>query len=239
MTAPEKPLDVQPAAEPGKLRLKAILLVVLPVVLLAFGVLALVTFTDTDTLWDNLTRPKLVPVHGQLMYQGQPLRKAQIMTSPDGGRGKPSLGWTDDDGKFTLQTDIRGQYVDGATVGEHRVAVMAYQMVAAPVAPPLLTPQQYSSVQTTPLHITVSRNPTDNEFNLVLEGEPASKPMPERKSNPGRGNADDQPAASNEPAAGNEPAASEGEKPQPADSNAAPPAGETPPTTEAPATNAP
>jgi hypothetical protein len=180
--APSAPSD-QPAAMPtpadvagkpasSKFRLGTVLKIVLPVAALALAVVAAAGFLDIDAILSDLSRPALAPVTGQVIFQGQPLLKAQLLTKPAGGRGKAAVGWTDDEGKFTLKTDIRGVYVDGATVGEHRVTVTAYADGAGASAPPLLTPPQYASPASSPLTIKVARGPAKNEFRLVLEGEP-------------------------------------------------------------------
>lgn len=167
----------KPTTEQSQFRLRNVLLVIVPVAVIAIVVLSLARVNGIDAFMDDLTRPTLVPVRGQLLYKGEPLRKGQIVTQPIGGRGLSALGWTDDEGRFTLQTDIRGNFQEGATVGEHRVAVTVYQMISAPAAPPLLTPPQYASINTSPLQITVGRDPDQNEFKLVLEGEPPSRPQ--------------------------------------------------------------
>jgi len=151
-------------------------MVVVPIAILALVAVASIGFFDLDAILSDLTRPTLAPASGQVLYHGQPLLKAQITTQPTGGRGQSALGWTDDEGKFSLKTDIRGEYVEGATVGEHRVTVTAYGTSPGPSAPPLATPEQYASMGTSPLKITVGRNPAENQFKFVLEGEPPSRP---------------------------------------------------------------
>src|SRR5262245_29639855 len=162
-----------PQAGKPKFRLAKVLFVVIPFAVLAVAVVALAGLMDVDTILGDLTRPALVPASGQVLYNGQPLANAQVLTQPV-GRGARAFGWTDSEGKFSLKTDIRGNYVDGATVGEHRVGVTAYGSSPGASAPPLLTPQQYASMTNTPLRIAVARSSDANEFKLVLEGEPAS-----------------------------------------------------------------
>ncbi|MBW3596508.1 MAG: DUF4198 domain-containing protein [Planctomycetes bacterium] len=198
-------------SSPGKskFRLRNVLMVVVPVAIFAGGALALARFGDLDVMMERLTRPALAPVRGQVLYNGQPLRGGQIMTWPASGRGRSAIGWTDDEGRFTLQTDIRGEYTEGATVGEHRVTVTAYELISAPAAPPLLTPAKYASAETTPLTITVRRNPEENQFQLTLEGEPPSRPKraggpggdsPNRKAPPDSTSSEEDTSSSEEPA---------------------------------------
>lgn len=154
-------------------------MVVVPVALLAFVVVAVAGMVDVDRLWSDLTRPPLAPATGQVLFKGEPLRNGQLMTQPAAGRGLPASGWTDDEGRFALKTDIRGNYVEGATVGEHRVMVTAYSTIplGGPGAPPALTPPQYASAGTSPLRITIDGDPAKNQFQLILEGEPSSQPQ--------------------------------------------------------------
>lgn len=167
------------AGKPGsaKFRLRKVLMVVVPVAVLALVVVALAGFIDVDALLSDLSRPALAPATGQVLFQGQPLAGGQVTTQPVGGRGVSALGWTDDEGKFSLKTDVRGVFVDGATVGEHLVTVAAFKPAPGPGAPALLTPQQYASAGTSPLRITIRSNPADNQFQFVLEGDVPSRPQ--------------------------------------------------------------
>jgi hypothetical protein len=163
-------------AAPAKFRLRTVLMIVIPVAALVLAAVAAAGLLDVDAIFSDLARPALVPATGQVLFQGEPLPGATIATAPV-GRGMASLGWTDAEGKFSLKTDIRGVYVEGATVGEHRVTVAAYSTVpiGGPGAQPLVSPQQYVSIGTSPLRITVGPNAATNQFQLVLEGEvPAS-----------------------------------------------------------------
>jgi hypothetical protein len=164
--------------ERPKSRARNVLIVVVPIIAVYVVGLAFCRFMDMDRLWSDLTRPPLAAVTGQVLYHGEPLRNGQIMTQPIGGWGLSALGWTDDEGKFSLRTDIRGNYVDGATVGQHRVTVTAHESISRVGGPPLLTPQQYASMDSSPLQIKVGQNAKENEFQLVLEGDPPSQQGP-------------------------------------------------------------
>jgi hypothetical protein len=79
----------------------------------------------------------VVPVSGTLTYQGKPVPNAYIHFVPETGR--PSIGETDQNGKFTLTYDPQTK---GAERGKHRVFVQ-YNAVAAatqPGAVPGVTP---------------------------------------------------------------------------------------------------
>jgi hypothetical protein len=61
----------------------------------------------------------VVPVSGTLTYKGKPVPNAFINFVPQGG-GRPSMGETDQNGRFTLVYDPQTK---GAQVGKHRVFV--------------------------------------------------------------------------------------------------------------------
>ncbi|MCI0458613.1 MAG: hypothetical protein L0Z62_16750 [Gemmataceae bacterium] len=62
--------------------------------------------------------PQVVPVSGILTYKGKPVSNAFVFFQPEDGR--PSVGETDDEGRFKLNYDRRQ---DGALVGKHKVSV--------------------------------------------------------------------------------------------------------------------
>lgn len=64
-------------------------------------------------------RPKTVPVTGVVTLDNNPVEEATVRLSPEGG-GRPAIGTTDKEGKFTLKTFEAG---DGALPGKHLVSV--------------------------------------------------------------------------------------------------------------------
>jgi len=66
----------------------------------------------------------VVPVSGTLTYKGKPVTNAFVNFVPENGR--PSMGETDQNGKFTLAYDPQTK---GAERGKHRVFVQ-YNAVA-------------------------------------------------------------------------------------------------------------
>jgi hypothetical protein len=70
--------------------------------------------------------PTMSRVKGRVMFNGQPVKEAQVTFSPLGQNGqletgKPATGFTDDDGNFELSTF---KNFDGALVGSHNVHVV-------------------------------------------------------------------------------------------------------------------
>jgi hypothetical protein len=70
--------------------------------------------------------PKMAPVKGRVVFNGQPVKEAAVTFSPTGAgnqldAGKPGTGFTDEDGNFVLSTF---KNYDGAIVGTHSVNVV-------------------------------------------------------------------------------------------------------------------
>lgn len=156
-------------AAPDTLSVKRILLVVIPVGLLVVAGTAFFGVFDGLEWVRSLMYPPLVRADVRVIYRGQPVANALLMTKPAGGLqgavGMPGK----EPGLYVLQTDLQGQYNDGAYAGEHKVTVAGYGVTAAAAAPPLLTPAKYSVMDTTDLVITVSRSPESNHFVLELD----------------------------------------------------------------------
>ena len=126
-------------------------------------------------------RPKLVPVHGIVRYNGKPLDGARVTFTPAAG-GAAAYGDTDAEGKFTLTSFEPG---DGAVPGHHHVTVVKAQEVsqhlAEKTAPPVfragggaphprwLIPQKYSNLATSGLSADVNET-GDNEIVVELKG---------------------------------------------------------------------
>lgn len=84
----------------------------------------------------------VVPVSGTLTYKSKPVTNAIIHFVPE--KGRPSMGETDQNGRFTLVYDPQTK---GAQVGKHRVFVMYNAAADAslpgtiPGEPPKLSPE--------------------------------------------------------------------------------------------------
>ena len=108
--------------------------------------------------------PEVVPVTGKVLLDGQPLTVGRVLTTPSAGRG--SNGLIGSDGTFELSTF--GQR-DGALIGRHKVAVVAYEgKTGGPEAGlgKLLVPERYTNAETSGLTIDVDAN---EENTVVLE----------------------------------------------------------------------
>lgn len=120
-------------------------------------------------------RPKTTAVTGRVTYQGAALDEA-IVTFHADGAGVTAYGKTDAQGNFKLTTF---EPDDGATFGEHIVAIQKFETIAPPadpeaaprpgkpVEPKSLIPERYGSATSSTLKATVSEG-GKNEFVFEL-----------------------------------------------------------------------
>jgi hypothetical protein len=110
----------------------------------------------------------VVAVSGTLTYKGKPVTNAYVNFVPD-NNGRPSIGETDANGRFTLTYDPQTK---GAQVGKHRVFVMhnvaadAGQTGAVPGMAPKMSPEmaelfnKYSGEKST-VTVTIDKSTSD------------------------------------------------------------------------------
>lgn len=121
-------------------------------------------------------RAAVHPASGEVRLRGKPFPKADVTFVPTGGR--PALGQTDAQGRFTLRTWAAD---DGAVAGEHVVCIVKHDESplpppkrGAPVDPyaeamrPNVAPSVYASPVTSPLRATVVPG-QDNRFEFDLD----------------------------------------------------------------------
>ncbi len=109
----------------------------------------------------------VVSVSGTLTYKGKPVTNAYVNFVPDNGR--PSIGETDANGRFTLTYDPQTK---GAQLGKHRVFVMhnvaadADQPGTVPGMAPKMSPEmgelfnKYSGEKST-VTVTIDKSTSD------------------------------------------------------------------------------
>jgi hypothetical protein len=111
-------------------------------------------------------------------YQGKPLPGADVVFVPDAS-GMPSIGRTNDQGKFTLSTTG----LAGAPPGTHKVAVTAVRqkrpvseaeavgMTSEQIAAnhESVIPIKYNNLITSGLSATVSEDASDNDYKFDLQ----------------------------------------------------------------------
>ena len=121
-------------------------------------------------------RPKVAPLHGRVLYKGQPLAGYDV-TFMCPGSPRYSYGVTDEEGHFTLTTFEPN---DGAVVGENKVTV--FKLVRPPrelggdVPDPEVYMREMARVTKPPPHALPARygdgDPNKSELTLtVVDGE--------------------------------------------------------------------
>ncbi len=115
---------------------------------------------------EDLDRPKTAPVTGTVSYQGRLVELGVISFIPDNGE-RSGIGRIQEDGTFTVSTYSEG---DGAIVGTNKVTISAYDKDLVNHVP-----GSYESVYTTSLTFEVEPE-TNNEFEIVLEGDASEQP---------------------------------------------------------------
>ena len=113
--------------------------------------------------------PKIVPVSGIVLIDGQPLTYGHVQVIPAGWR--PASGRIGGDGRFTLTTTTTG---DGCAVGTHPVAVLASESIT-PESTKWHAPQRYADVKTSNLTVTISGPTDDLKIELKSDGGKSSE----------------------------------------------------------------
>lgn len=189
------------ATSPGGIRLGAVFGTVLAaMVVLGLGFLGY-------EYWSNRV-PTYMKVTGRVMWDGKPVTIGAVLTRHARYPREGAIGGLDSDGKFDLMTNGK----DGAVLGTHKIIVASYGMGMGTTP---LVPARYLKVETTPLSIEVTDDPSKNHFELEVIGEKQLN----RERGPRGG---DQPAA--ESAGEPEAAAGSGDSSSPSESNPSAPA---------------
>jgi hypothetical protein len=114
--------------------------------------------------------PKIVPVSGVVLIDGQPLTYGHVQVLPAGWR--PASGRLDSNGRFTLTTTTAN---DGCAVGTHPVVVLAGESLT-PETMKWHAPQRYADGATSGLTVTITGPTTDLKIELKGDGgRPAEK----------------------------------------------------------------
>jgi hypothetical protein len=118
-------------------------------------------------------RPTRVPVSGQVLIDGEPLKYGAVIFVPDGGRS--SMGTLDQNGHFSLSCFTPN---DGALLGKHKVQVIATEQVSEYVSR-IHAPKKYGGVETSGITEEIT-GPTDSlKIELTWKGNPPGKPYTE------------------------------------------------------------
>lgn len=153
------------------LRLGRILLVILPLGIVALAGAIAWGYFDVGTRLSEWMTPPLVPVSGRVFLNGEPLVGGQVFARSLDRDGCNALGKTDAQGNFTLRTDVRGDFLPGVLVGQHRVIIIKPDPAVppGPFKPPTITPPECADFDHSPLRMKVERDPARNNVEFRLE----------------------------------------------------------------------
>jgi hypothetical protein len=116
-------------------------------------------------------RPARVPISGQVLIDGQPLRFGSIRFIPDNAR--PSSSKLDSEGRFTLYCFEKD---DGAVLGRHRITVNAGEPLSGNRTH-WHAPKAYVNVDTAHLRQEITKATENVTVNLTWNG---GKPFVEK-----------------------------------------------------------
>lgn len=120
--------------------------------------------------------PRIVPVSGQVLIDGQPVTTGFVQFVPTGER--PAYGEIGKDGRFTLTTSKDN---DGAVVGTHQVEVRAWEHPTE-TSKKYLVPKKYGDLSTSELTVEITEPTDDLKVNLTWDG---GEPFVEESQNQG------------------------------------------------------
>jgi hypothetical protein len=109
-------------------------------------------------------RPSRVPISGQVLIDGKPLRLGSIRFYPEVGRA--STGRMDEQGRFKLSCYENG---DGALVGRHAVSISASEEVGD-LKVRWHIPKKYARPETSGLECIVEKPSDAVRFELSWDG---------------------------------------------------------------------
>jgi hypothetical protein len=121
-------------------------------------------------------RPTRVPVAGQVLIDGEPLKLGKITLVPQGAR--PSMGTIDENGRFVLHC-YEGD--DGVIPGTHRVSIAANKGIGD-TGMKWFAPKKYADFKTSGLEVTIGEKTEDLKIELTWDG---GKPFTEGTVKPG------------------------------------------------------
>ena len=80
-------------------------------------------------------------VSGRVIYDGKPLKNAEVRMTPV-GEGRQSVGFTDDNGDYYMQYTLKKP---GALIGRHKVTIVVHPQ---PGDAPIRIPAEYANGET-------------------------------------------------------------------------------------------
>lgn len=125
----------------------------------------------------NNNGPKVVPVSGVVLIDGQPLTRGSVQVMPAGYRA--ATGAIGSDGRFRLTTNDEN---DGCLLGTHAVRVIGNENIG-PADIRWLAPKKYATLEGSPLKVTIDGPTKELRIELTWAG---GKPFIEKGSGRGR-----------------------------------------------------
>ena len=122
--------------------------------------------------------PKVVPVSGQVLIDGQPVTAGFVRFIPNDHRA--AFGELDKNGRFTLTTDFNHEN-DGCVVGRHQVEVVARDHPTE-TSTRYLVPKKYSDLSTSELTVDITESTDKLKLELTWDG---GQPFVEESHNQG------------------------------------------------------
>lgn len=108
--------------------------------------------------------PKIVPVSGVVLIDGEPVVHGDIQFAPKGYRA--AFGQLGPDGRFTLTTFKEN---DGAVIGEHQVAVIAKKELSS-TSQMWYAPKAYRTIDSSGLVVNITGPTNDLKIELTWGG---------------------------------------------------------------------
>lgn len=125
-------------------------------------------------------RPQRVPVSGKIMIDGEPLESGYVRLVPPNAR--PAGSEIVSGGNFSLTTF---EEKDGATLGEHKVIVIASENKQNGTVMRHFVPEKYGDLAETDLEVEITE-PTDSlQIDLTWEGSGRTGPYDVRSLSEG------------------------------------------------------
>jgi hypothetical protein len=117
----------------------------------------------------ELRKPDLYPVHGRLLWKGEPVRYALLTLEPVDPTGALGAdGKTDEEGTFTLRTLSNDEQPDGVAPGQYRLRVEPYDGLTYGALPTGATPTAFPTGPLVVDNPVIEIRAEDNELNIDI-----------------------------------------------------------------------
>lgn len=117
-------------------------------------------------------------VQGTVSFNGTPVDHGHVEAIPLKKEGQPDriIGPIQEDGSFELYSDVGGKLTPGAVAGKYKLLLIVHHPTRPLEAPSPILPDEYYDESKTPIEITVTSDPQQNNFDLKETGEIQANP---------------------------------------------------------------